>query len=116
MCIRDSLECRARSRGTAELLRAIHQATGEYFDEHFFCYAEDTDLAWRAVLLGYRAAYAEDALVYHKGSISSGGPNSDFVLYHGIRNSLFVLVKDIPARFLLGNLFWMVVLLSLIHI
>ncbi|MBK7542375.1 MAG: glycosyltransferase family 2 protein [Candidatus Competibacteraceae bacterium] len=95
---------------TAELLRAIHQATGEYFDEHFFCYAEDTDLAWRAVLLGYRAAYAEDALVYHKGSISSGGPNSDFVLYHGIRNSLFVLVKDIPARFLLGNLFWMVVL------
>ena len=95
---------------TTALLQHIHQATGEYFDDQFFCYAEDTDLAWRAVLLGYRAAYAEDALVYHKGSISSGGPNSDFVLYHGIRNSLFVLVKDIPTRFLLGNLFWMVVL------
>jgi len=61
-------------------------------------------------LLGYRAAYAEDALVFHKGSVSSGGPNSDFVLYHGIRNSLFVLVKDVPARFLLRNLFWMLVL------
>jgi GT2 family glycosyltransferase len=95
---------------TAELLRQIHQATDEYFDDQFFCYAEDTDLAWRAVLLGYRAAYAEDALVYHKGSVSSGGPNSDFVLYHGIRNSLFVLVKDVPVRFLVRNLFWMLVL------
>lgn len=95
---------------TTELLSQIHQATGEYFDDQFFCYAEDTDLAWRAVLLGYRAAYAKDALVYHKGSVSSGGPNSDFVLYHGIRNSLFVLVKDVPARFLLRNLFWMLAL------
>lgn len=95
---------------TADLLRQVHQVSGEYFDEQFFCYAEDTDLAWRAVLLGYRAAYAEDAQVYHKGSIASGGPNSDFVLYHGIRNSLFMLVKDVPAWFLGRNLFWMLVL------
>ncbi len=95
---------------TADLLRQVYLTSGEYFDEQFFCYAEDTDLAWRAVLLGYRAAYAEDALVYHKGSISSGGPNSDFVLYHGIRNSLFTLVKDVPTRFVLQNLFWMLVL------
>ena len=95
---------------TADLLQAVRQTSGEYFDEDFFCYAEDTDLAWRAALLGYQAAYAEDARVYHKGSISSGGPNSDFVLYHGIRNSLFTLVKDVPTRFLLRNLFWMLVL------
>lgn len=95
---------------TAELLRQVHQVSGEYFDDEFFCYAEDTDLAWRAVLLGYRAAYAEEARVYHKGSISSGGPNSDFVLYHGIRNSLFVLVKDAPVRVLWLKLPWMLVL------
>lgn len=95
---------------TADLLRRVQHTSGEYFDEQFFCYAEDTDLAWRAVLLGYQAAYAEDARVYHKGSVSSGGPNSDFVLYHGIRNSLFTLVKDVPTRFLLRNLFWMLVL------
>lgn len=92
---------------TTDLLHQVYAMSGEYFDEQFFCYAEDTDLAWRAVLLGYRAACAEDALVYHKGSISSGGPNSDFVLYHGIRNSLFTLIKDVPTRFLLRNLFWM---------
>lgn len=95
---------------TTDLLRHLHQATGEYFDEHFFCYAEDTDFAWRAVLLGYNAAYAPDALVYHKGSIASGGPNSDFVLYHGIRNSLFVLIKDIPLSLLLRNTGWMIIL------
>lgn len=95
---------------TVDLLRQVYHTSGEYFDEQFFCYAEDTDLAWRAVLLGYRAAYANDARVYHKGSVSSGGPNSDFVLYHGIRNSLFTLIKDVPAQFLLRNLFWMMVL------
>lgn len=95
---------------TADLLRRIYQATGEYFDPEFFCYAEDTDLAWRAVLLGYRAAYAEDALIYHKGSVASGGPNSDFVLYHGIRNSLFILVKDIPTRLILLNFGWILLL------
>ncbi len=91
---------------TTALLRQVYRATGEYFDDDFFCYAEDTDLAWRAVLLGYCAAYADDALVYHKGSIASGGPNSDFVLYHGIRNSLLTLIKDLPAWFLWCNLFW----------
>lgn len=101
---------------TADLLQQVYQATGEYFDEQFFCYAEDTDLAWRAVLLGYRAAYAEDAVVYHKGSVASGGPNSDFVLYHGIRNSLFVLVKDVPLYFLMKNLGWIVLLHSAIFL
>jgi len=101
---------------TADLLQHIYQATGEYFDDQFFCYAEDTDLAWRSVLLGYRAAYAGDAVVYHKGSIASGGPNSDFVLYHGIRNSLFVLIKDVPLYFLLKNLGWIILLHSAIFL
>ena len=95
---------------TTELLRQIYTVTGEYFDNDFFCYAEDTDLAWRAVLLGYSAAYADQALVYHKGSVASGGPNSDFVLYHGIRNSLFVLIKNMPFRLLLLNSGWMILL------
>ncbi len=95
---------------TRELLQNVHQVTGEYFDEYFFCYAEDTDLAWRAVLLGYQAAYAENARIYHKGSVASGGANSDFVLYYGIRNSLFVLIKDISCRIGLYNLLWIIIL------
>ncbi len=89
---------------TRRLLEDLHASHGEWFDEEFFCYAEDTDLALRARWLGYRAAYAPDAVVHHARSLSSGGPENDFVLYHGIRNSLWWLVKDAPAGWLLRSL------------
>jgi GT2 family glycosyltransferase len=89
---------------TRRLLEDLKSSHGEWFDEDFFCYAEDTDLVLRARWLGYRAAYAPDALAYHAGSLSSGGPGNDFVLYHGIRNSLWWLVKDAPGGWLLRSL------------
>jgi len=95
---------------TSRLLEDLHASHGEWFDEQFFCYAEDTDLVIRARWLGYRPAYAADAVVAHEGSLSSGGPDNDFVLYHGIRNSLWWLVKDAPAGWLLRSLPWFVAL------
>jgi GT2 family glycosyltransferase len=95
---------------TRRLLEDLQAAHGEWFDEAFFCYAEDTDLALRARWLGYAAAYAADAHVDHAGSLSSGGPENDFVLYHGIRNSLWWLVKDAPALWLLRSLPWFILL------
>jgi len=99
--------CALLTRRLLEDLKATH---GEWFDAGFFCYAEDTDLVLRARWLGYRAAYAPDAVVYHQGSLSSGGPDNDFVLYHGIRNSLWWLAKDAPAAWLLRSLPWFVLL------
>lgn len=99
--------CALLTRRLLEDLRAAH---GTWFDEDFFCYAEDTDLVLRARWLGFRPAYATDAIVYHEGSLSSGGPENDFVLYHGIRNSLWWLVKDAPAGWLLRSLPWFVAL------
>lgn len=99
--------CALLTRRLLEDLRASH---GEWFDEQFFCYAEDTDLVLRARWLGYRPAYAADAVVQHEGSLSSGGPDNDFVLYHGIRNSLWWLIKDAPAGWLLRSLPWFVAL------
>lgn len=95
---------------TRRLLEDLHAAHGEWFDEQFFCYAEDTDLAIRSRWLGYRPAYAADAVIYHEGSLSSGGPENDFVLYHGIRNSLWWLVKNAPLGWLLRSLPWFVAL------
>ena len=91
---------------TRRLLEDLHASHGEWFDEIFFCYAEDTDLVLRARWLGYRPAFATDAVVYHEGSLSSGGADNDFVLYHGIRNSLWWLVKDAPTGWLLRSLPW----------
>jgi N-acetylglucosaminyl-diphospho-decaprenol L-rhamnosyltransferase len=99
--------CALLTRRLLEDLRASH---GEWFDESFFCYAEDTDLVLRARWLGYRSAFAADAVVYHEGSLSSGGADNDFVLYHGIRNSLWWLVKDAPTGWLLRSLPWFILL------
>ena len=95
---------------TRRLLEDLYASHGEWFDEMFFCYAEDTDLAVRARWLGYQPAYAADTIVYHEGSLSSGGRENDFVLYHGIRNSLWWLIKDAPSGWLLRSLPWFVAL------
>ncbi|HEX6833480.1 MAG TPA: glycosyltransferase family 2 protein [Rudaea sp.] len=95
---------------TRRLLEDLRRQHGEWFDESFFCYAEDTDLVLRARWLGYGSAYADDAVVEHAGSLSSGGPENDFVLYHGIRNSLWWLVKDAPAGWFIRSLPWFLLL------
>lgn len=38
---------------------------GEFFDEDFFAYREDTDLAWRMRRLGMRARLVPDAVAWH---------------------------------------------------
>jgi GT2 family glycosyltransferase len=72
------------------------------FDEDFFCYLEDVDLGFRLRLLGYRALYVSDAVIHHAGSASTGGEWSDFAVYHGFRNPLWVFIKNLP-----GLLFWL---------
>lgn len=48
----------------------------EYFDEDFFMYKEDVDLAWRLRLAGWKAVYAPDAVAYHgRGSGDSMAKN-----------------------------------------
>jgi N-acetylglucosaminyl-diphospho-decaprenol L-rhamnosyltransferase len=70
------------------------------FDERFFCYTEDIDLAFRLRLRGQRALQVADAVVRHAGSATTGR-NSDFTLFHGWRNRSWVFVKNMP-----GPLFW----------
>jgi GT2 family glycosyltransferase len=39
---------------------------GEFFDEDFFAYKEDVDVAWRAQLFGWGALYVPEATAYHE--------------------------------------------------
>ena len=71
------------------------------FDEDYFCYVEDVDLGFRLRLLGYRSLYVPDAVVHHLGS-GVVGVHSDFQLYHGHRNLVWVFIKNMP-----GALLWL---------
>lgn len=67
------------------------------FDEDFFCYLEDVDLGFRLRLAGHKAMYVPDAVVHHVGSASTGGPWSDFAVYYGFRNQVWVFIKNMPG-------------------
>ncbi|MGZ6037462.1 MAG: glycosyltransferase family 2 protein, partial [Phenylobacterium sp.] len=66
------------------------------FDERLFCYCEDVDLGYRLRLIGEPTLLVPDAVVRHVGSASTGGRRSDFAVFHGTRNRLWVFVKDTP--------------------
>ena len=70
------------------------------FDERFFCYCEDVDLGYRLRLAGEPVLLAPHAIVRHEGSVSTGGRRSDFSLYHGARNRLWLYLKDTPPLLL----------------
>jgi GT2 family glycosyltransferase len=65
------------------------------FDERFFCYFEDTDLAFRLRLAGHRCLYVPDAVVHHVGSALAGAM-SDFTVYHSYRNLAWTWAKNMP--------------------
>jgi GT2 family glycosyltransferase len=67
------------------------------FDEDFFAYCEDADLSFRAQLAGYRCLYVPGAIVYHMGNATTGGRRSETATRLGTRNSLSLLIKNLPA-------------------
>jgi len=78
-----------------EMLREVGS-----FDEDFFSYCEDADLGLRGRLAGWKAVFAPTAVVYHLYS-RTGGEYSPFKAYHVERNHMWVLLKDLPASFIL---------------
>jgi GT2 family glycosyltransferase len=81
--------------GAVALRQAFLADVGE-FDERLFLYYEDTDLAWRGQLRGWRFRYEPSSLVHHRHAASSG-TGSDVFRFHNERNRLLVLLKCAPA-------------------
>ena len=67
------------------------------FDEEFFSFCEDVDLAWRAQLAGWKCVYVPQAVVYHKLSATGGGKIASY--YCG-RNFIYVMAKNYPTTLL----------------
>lgn len=69
------------------------------FDEDFFAYHEEFDLAWRLRRAGWSARYAPAARLLHHEALSLRG-NRDRLLYLTERNRWFALWKNASAGFL----------------
>lgn len=82
----------------------------EYFDEDFFMYWEDVDLAWRLINAGWKIKYQPTALAYH-GRTAASSPQGysrvwKFIQHHrkipakilqwNYKNHIFMFIKNSP--------------------
>jgi GT2 family glycosyltransferase len=71
----------------------------ELFDEDFFAYYEDVDLALRARLAGWRCMYVPKAVVYHKHS-ATYVKDAPLKMYFVGRNKYYYIIKNFPTGFM----------------
>jgi GT2 family glycosyltransferase len=69
---------------------------GQYFDEDFFAYREDADLAWRCRLLGWNSIYVPGAVALHRRRVT---PERRRVLpkeinYHSVKNRFLLRLNN----------------------
>ncbi len=77
------------------------------FDEDYFAFYEDVDLAWRGRRAGWKCVLVPEARVYHVHG-GSFGKTSPQKLYLLARNRWWTLLKNYPLPTLLLNLPWIV--------
>ena len=77
------------------------------FDEDFFLYMEDVDLAFRARLSGWRCVYTHEARVIHKHG-GTAESCSDITVYYSNRNLLWYVVKNFPLWTLITSSPWII--------
>lgn len=75
-----------------------------YLDENHFAYLEDIDLGYRARIYGYANYMEPEAIVYHKGSATSGSRYNVFKVDLASRNSVYLAIKNMPLLQYLLNL------------
>jgi GT2 family glycosyltransferase len=82
-----------------EVFRAING-----FDSDFFAHQEEIDLCWRAFNKRYIAKYCGKSTVYHVGgaTLSTENPKKTFLNF---RNSLWMMLKNLPTNQLFPTLF-----------
>ncbi|MCK4631360.1 MAG: glycosyltransferase family 2 protein [Bacteroidales bacterium] len=75
--------------------KIFHDAGG--FDDDFFAHMEEIDLCWRIKNLGYKIYCYPCSQIYHigGGTLPNETPSK---LFLNFRNSLWVLLKNLPAK------------------
>ena len=69
---------------------------GNFFDPDFFVYREDADVAWRALLLGWRCIYTPYAVAHHVRTVTPANRRTApaVVNMHSVKNRFLMRIKN----------------------
>jgi GT2 family glycosyltransferase len=81
--------------GGAVLLSARYLRDVGIFDDRYFVYYEDTDLAWRGRLAGWTYRYVPESTLRHEHAATSGEGSATFAHFVE-RNRLLTLLRNAP--------------------
>ena len=92
----------------------------EYFDEDFFMYKEDVDLAWRLRLYGWQTIYEPKSLAWHARTAGDSARTSyigiikerlkinQFGKYHAFKNQRLMQIKNEQFSLLMRHALWFI--------
>lgn len=72
---------------------------GQFFDEDFFAYREDADVAWRAQIMGWSCFYVPEAVAWHVRRVTPERFKQlpDEINRHSIKNRFLMRAKNISV-------------------
>jgi GT2 family glycosyltransferase len=78
-------------------LKAGRAGRALFFDEAFFAYREDAELAWRAQLLGFGCAYCPQAVAHHRRAVvpENRSTVSELVNRWSVRNRFLMQIQNL---------------------
>jgi len=70
---------------------------GRYFDEDFFAYREDADLAWRCRLFGWNSIYVPAAVARHRRRVTPERRSQlpKVINYHSVKNRFLLRINNV---------------------
>ena len=97
--------CGAAALYRRAMLESIVDEGGQFFDETFFAFVEDLDLAWRARKRGWKTSYRARAIGYHARGGSAAGPawkrrvaamlgRGADVRFHIVKNRYLTIIRN----------------------
>ncbi len=95
--------------GACFFIRSAVYHSLQGFDDDFFAHQEEIDLCWRAINRGHQIQFTPKSVVYHVGgaTLQQGNPKKTYLNF---RNSLLMLVKNLPKSRLFPILFLRLIL------
>jgi len=73
---------------------------GQYFDEDFFAYREDADLAWRCRLFGWISIYVPSAVARHRRRVTPERRHElpKEINYHSVKNRFLLRLNNMTGQ------------------